>query len=311
MSTDDEKSSDDVLMCCASCGIAGGDDVKLMDCDDGCGIVKYCSDECQDNHRDQHEEECKKRRADLRDKDLFQQPDESYLGECPICCLPLPLDETKSRIMSCCSKSICNGCHYTNSKREYETGLQQRCAYCREPVLEPDEEHDKNKMKRVKKNCPVALTEMGKKCYHEGDYDNAFVYCTKAAELGDAGAHYQLSFMHQNGEGVEKDAKKEIYHLEQAAIGGHPRARHNLGCFEADNGRYERAKKHLIINAKLGHDRSLKCVKDLYAKGHASKEDYAGALRAYQAAVDAAKSPEREEAEAYYKIREEWESQRT
>ena len=32
---------------------------------------------------------------------------------------------------------------------------------------------------------------------------------------------YQL---YRNGLGVEKDEKKELYHLEEAAIGGHPDA---------------------------------------------------------------------------------------
>ena len=38
----------------------------------------------------------------------------------------------------------------------------------------------------------------------------------------------------------------------------------------------------------------LRCA---YAEGFVSKEDFASALRAYQAAVDAIKSPQREEAE--------------
>ncbi len=101
-------------------------------------------------------------------------------------------------------------------------------------------------------------------------------------------------------EGVEKDEKKQVYHLEQAAIGGHPRARHNLGLVEKKNGRFERARKHFIIAANLGHDLSLKSLMKLYANGKASKEDYADALRAYQVAVDAMKSSDREEAEAYF-----------
>ena len=43
-------------------------------------------------------------------------------------------------------------------------------------------------------------------------------------------------------EGVEKDKKKEMYHhLEEAAIGGHPGARYNIGCVEWNNRRVERA----------------------------------------------------------------------
>ena len=69
MSTAKESLSDDVMMCCASCGISAIDDVKLKDCDGGCDLVKYCSDDCQENHREQHEEEESKKR--LRDRDLF------------------------------------------------------------------------------------------------------------------------------------------------------------------------------------------------------------------------------------------------
>ena len=89
--------------CCASCGKAEVDDIKLMDCD-GCDLVKYCSDECKEGHRPEHEESCKKRVADLREELLFRQPEGSYLGDCPICYLPHSLDLDKSELNTCCSK---------------------------------------------------------------------------------------------------------------------------------------------------------------------------------------------------------------
>ena len=295
MSTDSKKSSDDVMMCCASCGIAAVDDVKLKDCTGGCDLVKYCSDECQENHRDGHEKECKKR---LRDKQLFTMPDGSHLGECPICCLPLPLDPKKSTMMPCCSNWICSGCCYANQMREIEAGLEERCVFCREPLTKSHQEGVKNVLKRIKENNdPVAMCQMGIRRYEEGDHETALEYLTKAAELGDADAHYNLSVMYADGGGVEKDAEKEIHHLEQASIAGHPMARHNLGCIEAHNGRFKRAKKHYIIAANLGYHDSLKFLRKLYAKGLAGKEDYAAALRGYQAAVDETKSEQREKAE--------------
>jgi tetratricopeptide (TPR) repeat protein len=283
---------------CASCGTAAVDDAKLKKCNNGCDLVKYCSDPCEANHREQHEEECKKRKTDLRDRDLFTQPDIRHLGECPICCLPLSIDPLKSTFMDCCSKSICMGCNYANQKREFEAGFYPRCAFCREPVPKSQEEANKYMMKRIKENNdPAAMCRMGKKRCHEGDYDTAFEYFKKAAELGDAGAHYSLSLRYREGEGVEKDEKKEIYHLEEAAIGGHASARHNLGYDEWNNGNFERARKHWIIAANLGDHDSLKALMALYKNGHASKEDYADALRAYQAAMEETKSAQREEAE--------------
>ena len=303
--------------CCASCGISQVDDVKLKKCDGGCDLVKYCSDECQGNHKEQHEEECKKRAGELRDRDLFEQPERSHLGDCPICCLPLSLDGTKSSWMGCCSKLICNGCNYANQMRERKEGLKRRCAYCREPLPNTDEEFEKYRMERIKKNDPAAMCEVGKERYYEGDYKTALECLTQAAELGIAEAHYGLSVLYRDGEGVEKDEyimyregmgsggvekdeKKEIYHLEEAAIGGHPGARHNLGCFEARSGRFERAREHFIIASNLGDHDSLSYVKRLYAEGNASKEDYFDALRAYQVAVYATKSAERGKAEAYF-----------
>jgi hypothetical protein len=296
------SAADETDEVCASCGVAAIDDIKLKDCDAGCDLVKYCSDDCQKDHREHHEEECKKQLAELRDRDLFAMPDGCHHGECPICCLPLEIDPIKSRMMVCCSKLVCNGCNVANQKREVAAGLQRRCVFCRQPAPKTDVETEKRRVKRIKKNCPVAMREEGKKRRDEGDYDTAFEYFTKAAELGDAGAHYELSIMYRKGQFVEKGNEREIHHLEEAVIRGHPAARHDLGCEEANNGDFDRAKKHFIIAANLGYHGSLKCLRQLYADGHASKEEYADALRAYQAAVNATKSPERAAAEVFEKI---------
>ncbi len=297
MSGELEAAADDVA-CCASCGKAEVDDVKLKKC--ACNLVKYCSVGCQKNHRPQHKKTCKKRMAEIRDDRLFTQPDESHLGECPICCLPLPVDYSKWAINSCCCKAICDGCSHANKKRELEQGLEQRCPYCREKLPDTDEEIDKNYMKRAKADDPAAIRLMGEKCHRQGDIEGAFQYYTKAAALGEAGAHYNSSVLYRQGEGVERDAKKEIYHLEEAAIGGHPAARYNLGCYEEGNGNIERAVKHYIIAAKLGLDVGLGAVKKGFVKGVVSKEDYAAALRGHQAAVDATKSAQRDVAQMFF-----------
>ncbi len=292
-STGGQAEEDDAV--CASCGKAAVDDVKLKICT-ACKLVKYCSVECQKIHRPQHKKACKKRAAEIRDDDLFTQPDGSHLGECPICCLPLSLDGTKSVINSCCCKAICKGCDYANQKREKEQGLEYTCPYCREELPDTQEEADQNYTERAKANDPVALRLVGKILCDEGNYEGAFESYTKAAELGDMSAHYNLAISYQLGEGVKKDKKKEVYHLAKAAIGGHPLARHNLGCEENDNGRIERAAKHWIIAARLGYDNALEAVRHSFAQGFVNKEDFEEALRGHQAAVDATKSTQREEA---------------
>ena len=52
--------------------------------------------------------------ADLHDRKLFTQPDETHLGECPLCFLPLPIDKNKSVFRTCCSEIICKGCVVAN-----------------------------------------------------------------------------------------------------------------------------------------------------------------------------------------------------
>ena len=289
---------DGKMMCCAGCGISGGDDVKLMKCT-GCHLVRYCGVKCQKEHRPKHKKECKKRAAELRDEILFKQPESSDVGDCPICCVPLPLDRNStSTMMPCCGKGICNGCFCFNLRREAEGRLEHKCPFCRHVI--PRSNHDNwfrmNLMKRVEANDPAAICQMATKCLEERDFRSAFKYLTKAVELGDVFSHYNLSLMYQNGDCVEKNEKKQIYHLEEAAIGGNADARHNLGCIEYNIGRYDRAVKHWIIAAKLGEDKSLDKLKYCYSKGLVvSKEVFSSALRAHKAAVDATKSPQREE----------------
>jgi len=274
---------------CANCGIPALDDVKLKKC--ACKLVKYCSVDCQKNHRSQHKKVCRQRMAEIRDDLLFTQPDISHLGECPICCLPMPLDKENSTFYSCCSKMICDGCVYANAK---SIGGKM-CPFCREPAPD-DEECNRRMMKRIKASDPAALREVGTIRVNEGDYGGAFEYWTKAAELGDVEAHHNLSIMYRKGEGAEKDEEKTVYHLEKAAMGGDPYARYDLGCYEGRNGNNERAVKHFIIAAKLGDEKSMKMLWKHYSFGAITKEDLDATLRTHKAAIDEMKSPQREEA---------------
>jgi TPR repeat protein len=204
---------------------------------------------------------------------------------------------------TCCCKFICNGCDYASTLRDVKEGKEQRCPYCRETSPYTDEECEQNYMKRVKANDPLAIFKMGLKLQEEGDIGGAIQYWTKAAALGGIEAHQNLSLMYIEGLGVAKDMKKAVYHMEEAAIGGHPIARFNLGNHEWERGRDERAMKHYIIAAKLGLDAALDQIKDGFKEGSVSKEDYEAALRGYQAAVDETKSQQRDAAEVHFKER--------
>ena len=200
--------------------------------------------------------------------------------------------------MHCCSKIICDGCLYAEGLRQHRQNVQdKKCPFCRQSITLTQEDTNKNLMKRVAANDPVAIRKIGVCHFHKEEYDKAFEYLTKAAELGDTTAHYNLSRLYSEGHGVEKDEEMMLFHLEEAAIAGHPRARNNLGCHEGDNGRTDRAVKHLIIAANLGLDESLKTLKDLYKVGTITKDVFAAVLRGHYAAVDATKSEQRKEVE--------------
>ena len=297
MSQDSIEEEADVSCCCASCGKAEIDDIKLKPCDD-CDLVRYCSDDCKGNHQSEHEEACKKRATELRDELLFKQPESTHLGDCPICMLPLPLDVKKSVIHSCCSKSICDGCCYANQMREMEMRLRHACPFCREPMPSSEDGCSKQNMKRVEMNDPVALCQEGVKQSKKGDYRKAFEYFTKASKLGDVEAHHHLSVLYRAGNGVDKDEGKAIHHTEEAAIGGHPKARYNLGVYEwVRNNNAGRAVKHWKIAATQGEDDSMKWLVKAFRKGLVIEEDLVVAFSAHQASVDATKSPQRKAAE--------------
>lgn len=171
------------------------------------------------------------------------------------------------------------------------------CILPKKTFLTPEEENVLFN-KRVEANDPAALRQMGTTYGAQGNFEKTIECLTKAAKLGhDAEAHYQLGMMYGGRLHMSKgkDKKKERYHLEEAAIAGHPEARMQLGIVEVENRRMERAVKHFIIAASSGENESMKMVKQGYAAGIVTKEEFAAALRSHQAALDATKSPQRDE----------------
>ena len=294
--------ADVVCYSCANCGVAAVDEIKLKPCPH-CDLVHYCSDECRQDHRELHEERCFEREAEIHDEILFKQPESSHLGDCQICCLPMPLDINARSFRSCCGQRTCNGCFLVNAMYEVQRGEAEKCPFCRTISPTSDEENAKRMWRRSEANDPIALGCIGWKHYEDEDFENAFRCWTRAAEEGNEDARFRLGGMYLQGRFVEKNVDECISHLEQAAIRGHVEARFNLGYLDWKKGKFDRAVKHWIISASLGDNISVQELKKSYKLGHASKDDFARALRAHQAAVDAMKSTDREFAEIYYQAR--------
>ena len=82
-------------------------------------------------------------------------------------------------------------------------------------------------------------------------------------------------------------------------MAGESISRHNLGNAEGRKGNIDRAVKHHMISAGYGDNDSLEFIKQMFMDGHATKDDYAKALRVYQANLVEIKSPQRDQAAAF------------
>jgi len=225
---------------------------------------------------------------------------EGYI--CPLCCLPIALPEDEhSMLEPCCSKMVCNGCNLASDER----GMGDMCPFCRTPTPDNDAALLALVRKRVDARDPKA-TQMLACAYYHGSYGlpldipRAIELWTEAAHLGDLEAHYKLGYRYYEGEGVKKDVARGVKHWQYAAMQGHPESRDNLECCEYLNGNDELAVRHLMISAKMGYERSLNKIKDMFMKGHATKAQYAEALMGYQNALEDTKSPQREEAKSFF-----------
>ncbi|EJK61419.1 hypothetical protein THAOC_18099 [Thalassiosira oceanica] len=216
---------------------------------------------------------------------------------CPICfdLIELPVGK-HSKLNVCCSKRVCNGCILA----AYQRGLKG-CPFCRTPLPTDDASMLAMVQKRVHKGDAEAIYFLGCK-YNHGELGmaknapRAIELWTEAAELGSFNAHSELGHTYYCGDGAEEDKPRGIHHWQLAAMKGHVVSRHNLGIVDYQNGNRQLALQHWIISAEMGNEQSLNGMKEMFKKGHATKEQYAEALIGYRDSVEEMKSPQREEA---------------
>jgi len=280
-----------VMFACASCGKEGNS--EDMNTCNKCKSVKYCNAACKKKHRTKHKKACERRAAELHDKQLFKEPPPRE--ECPICMLPLPINGNQSMFKSCCGKSTCDGCVHAMMISEGK----DICAFCRTPDATSDEEHIKRLNKLMDNGNGEAYSTLASFYFDGGfslkqDYQKARELYQKAGELGCATAYYNLGISYGEGFGVEIDLKKANHYFELSAIGGHIKARHNLGCLEGKACNYRRAMKHFMISARGGCKEALEGVKRGFMKEVVTKNEYANTLRAYHERQKEMKSEERD-----------------
>jgi len=274
-----------------------------------CKSVKYCNAACKKKHRTKHKKDCERRVAELHDEQLFKKPLPNH-EDCPICFLRLPYLGSGSVYMACCGKTICRGCIYAVQEKDTAAGL---CPFCRTPPPFTEEETIARYEKRINvDNDAKAMHSMGSfydrgyvqtnhthtKALKPQNRDKALKLYLRAGELGYVKAYYRIACAYAMGRGVNVDMKKSTHYLELCAMEGSILPRLNLGIFEAQVGNMDRALRHWMIAAEGGGHNCLKKIQEFCVCGYATKEEYAEALRAYQAYVDEVKSNQRDEAAA-------------
>ena len=239
---------------------------------------------------------------DISDDELFKQPPSNE--DCPICLLRLPLLPSGSVYKSCCGKIICGGCDYAPMYDNLGNEIIERnCPFCRTPAHVSDEEYNERLQKRVEVGDAEAIFTLGN-YYRNGDdgfpqnYTMALELYHRAGELGSAEAYCNIGCAYEIGRGMEINEKKANHYYQLAAIGGNVTSRYNLGVVEEDEDNMNRALKHYMVAVECGHENALKQIQKLYKNGHATKDDYAKALRAYQAYLVEIKSAQRDKAAA-------------
>ena len=179
--------------------------------------------------------------------------------------------------------------------------MNDRCPFCRASIPADDASTLAMIQKRVDKGDAEAIYHLGDKHYFGDlglakDVPRAIELWTEAAEQESLTAHNQLGVAYYTGDGVEDDKPRGIHHWQQAAMKGNVESRHNLGYAEIQNGNYRLAVQHWMIAAKMGYEKSLNAIKEMFKGGQATKAQYAEALLGYRDALEEMKSPQREEA---------------
>ena len=213
--------------------------------------------------------------------------------------LCLPTMDSGRRYMSCCGKILCTGCCHADVYDNLGNIIVgKKCPFCR-TLVPTDEENIERLKKRMEVGDAYAFFTMGNNysCGYYGltqDRAKAMEFRHKAGKC----AYNNIGLAYAKGNGVERDEKMARHYYELAAMEGNVVARHNLGANEYNAENYDRALKHYMIAVKGGHTRSVKAIQQLYMDGHATKDQYANALRSHQVYLNEIKNNQRDKATA-------------
>ena len=239
--------------------------------------------------------------------------------DCAICLVPVPLEQSERRYMSCCGNAICKACAIENEKSIHKQNegksagekITFTCPFCRKPVPTSAEEALLRLQARCLQNDHIALKVMGA-AYRDGglgkakDGLKALDCYIRAVELGSPEACTFIAGCYSEGNGLSIDKERVALFGRVGALRGHMAARHNVGFSEYnDLGNHEIGIRHWKIAAKAGYQDSLINLRNIYnadgkmpGKEFISKEEMDTIYRSGHDAQMEVKSEEREKHKA-------------
>ena len=200
---------------------------------------------------------------ETKDVDLFAPIIVADREECPICMMPLPLLGNEVLFMSCCGKSICNGCAYKHIEVDVKKGTpgdEAKCVFCQQPMASIGN-YNKQLKKLMKKKNPKAFFQMA--CmYKDGDGiiqsdTRALQMSIEAAELGYAAAFGMIGKYYMRGFAATRDVAKGLKYYEIASKKGDIETHKLLAWFHGENGNHQKCIDHLKVVASAGYQESM------------------------------------------------------
>lgn len=234
--------------------------------------------------------------------------------DCPICLLPLPLDETLDRAetcyWSCCGTTICNGCILDQIKVDIKHGLSsssicRRCPFCRKDDSQYDEDNPAEVLEREMKLANAgrhrSLWRVGG-FYFDGvqglkqDKVVGIKWMRRAAEAGSSGAANALGMFCLKGDGMSQDIGAALEWYQKAAELGRVQAFGMIGLLLKQMGVMDEAILNFRKAAICGVSDNIIFdeLRDDFRKGYITKDEYAFTLRENQRTANEMKSESRD-----------------
>jgi TPR repeat protein len=245
----------------------------------------------------------------LEDPDFWRPP--PLKEECPVCLVPLPIDNGMATYWPCCGKTVCKACEEENARGQIILNATFSgkkgdlvCAFCRKSTHYQHSELSRLLEKRINKNDPFAMLTLSS-LYEDGrhgcpkDETKALELLHRAADLGCPRAIGRFGFCLLAGDlGAVKNAEKGRALVEDAAKKGDVISRFQLGWVEEDCGNPYLATKHFRLAAAAGEKFSMKHLWTCYSSDLLTKAELEETVRAHELSCKEMSSKERARLEA-------------